>query len=93
MTQLNLVLNNFGRNFLERQTRLKRKKNFKKHKKKDPSGEMDMDMWKDGSLERIKFNQLNANKRWNITNPITLQSWSQGKKTWHHLEIIRKEIE
>ena len=57
------------------------KKNFKKHKNKDPSGEMDMDMWKDGSLERSKFNQLNVNKRWNITNPITLQSLSQGKKT------------
>ena len=39
-----------------------------------------MDMWKDGSLERSKFNQLNANKRWNITSPITLHSLSQGKK-------------
>ena len=52
-----------------------------------------MDMWKDGSLERSKFNQLNANKRWNITSPITLHSLSQGKKTWHYLKIIRKEIE
>ena len=89
MTQLNLDLNNGGQNFSER---LKRKENLK-YKNKDPSGEMDKDMWKDGTLERSKFNQLNANKRWNPTNPITLQSWSQGKKTWHHLEIIRKEIE
>ena len=55
---------------------VRREKEKLKHGNKDPPGELDMDMWNDGSLERIKFNQLNVNKRLNIMNPITLQSFS-----------------